>query len=255
MTSQSSNTCHLAVIPAAGKGDRMGGRTRKQYLIYSGKTVLEHTVDKLIASGLSRIVIAVSKNDERWVELPLAGDERITFVKGGDSRHVSVLSGILKLLEEHSENDWVMVHDAVRPCVSIADVLKLDTALKEHEVGGLLAVRISDTIKQQASQSGEHTIGTMSDVSAATSPLVEGTVDRTGLWRALTPQMFRLGMLSKAIQNSMDSGNPITDESSAIEFLGYQPELVEGNIDNIKITYPGDLKLAEYYLDRQMGQS
>jgi 2-C-methyl-D-erythritol 4-phosphate cytidylyltransferase len=254
MVNESANNCHLAVIPAAGKGDRMAGRTRKQYLIYSGKTVLEHTVDKLIASGLSRIVIAVSKNDERWLELPLAEDERITFVEGGDSRHVSVHSGISKLLEEYSENDWVMVHDAVRPCVSIADVMRLNDAVKEHEVGGLLAVRISDTIKQQAGGTGNLRAGITGDVAAATSPLVEGTVDRTGLWRALTPQMFRLGMLSEAIQRAMDSGNPITDESSAIELLGYQPELVEGNIDNIKITYPGDLKLAEYYLDRQLGQ-
>ena len=212
-------------------------------------------MDKLFGSGLSRIVIAVSKNDERWLELPLVEDERITFVEGGDSRHVSVQSGISKLLEEHSVNDWVMVHDAVRPCVSIADVMRLNDAVNEHEVGGLLAVRISDTIKKQSGGPENHRVGTPSDASVATSPLVEGTVDRTGLWRALTPQMFRLGMLSEAIQKAMDSGNPITDESSAIEFLGYQPELVEGNIDNIKITYPGDLKLAEYYLDRQLGHS
>jgi 2-C-methyl-D-erythritol 4-phosphate cytidylyltransferase len=139
-------------------------------------------------------------------------------------------------LETCSGDDWVMVHDAVRPCVSVADVIKLQESLREHEVGGLLAARMTDTIKIESNDNAFH---------------VDSTIDRSGLWRALTPQMFRLGMLSVALKDAIDKGVPVTDEASAIEAMGYSPRLVEGSVDNIKITYPGDLNLAEYYLSRQ----
>jgi len=240
MTASLTTTCKLAVIPAAGKGDRMGGRTRKQYLMFSGSTVLEHTIDRLLESGMQTIAVAVSRDDDRWSELAIASHKQLIFVEGGETRELSVLSGVNKLLEVYSIDDWVMVHDAVRPCVSVADVIKLTDVLREHEVGGLLAARITDTIKKESSDGSRH---------------VEDTIDRAGLWRALTPQMFRLGMLSTALQNAIEKGVHITDEASAVEALGYSPQLVEGSVDNIKITYPGDLKLAEYYLIRQESSS
>lgn len=214
----------------------MGGRTRKQYLLFSGQTVLEHTIERLLESGMQTIAVAVSRDDDRWSELAIARHKNLIFVEGGETRESSVLSGVIKLLETCSEDDWVMVHDAVRPCVSVADVIKLRESLREHEVGGLLAARITDTIKKESNDKAPH---------------VKKSIDRTGLWRALTPQMFRLGMLSKALKSAIEKGVPITDESSAIEAMGYSPQLVEGSIDNIKITYPGDLNLAEYYLSRQ----
>jgi len=236
MTSSSTTSCKLAVIPAAGKGDRMGGRTRKQYLMFSGKTVLEHTIERLLESGMQTIAIAVSHDDDRYTELPVARHKKLMFVEGGETRESSVLNGVTRLLETCNIDDWVMVHDAVRPCVSVADVIKLTESLREHEVGGLLATRITDTIKRESSDNALQ---------------VENTIDRTGLWRALTPQMFRLGMLSTALKDSIDKGVSVTDEASAIEAMGYSPRLVEGSPDNIKITYPGDLNLAEYYLSRQ----
>lgn len=214
----------------------MGGRIRKQYLMFSGQTVLEHTIERLLESGMQTIVVAVSQDDDRYSELAIARHKKLMFVEGGETRASSVLHGVTRLLETFSSDDWVMVHDAVRPCVSVADVIKLMETMKEHDVGGLLATRITDTIKKES-------------IDGALQ--VENTIDRKGLWRALTPQMFRLGMLSNALRDSIDKGVSITDEASAMEAMGYSPRLVEGSVDNIKITYPGDLKLAEYYLSRQ----
>ncbi len=214
----------------------MGGRSRKQYLMFGGKTVLEHTLERLLDSGMRTIVIAVSKDDNRWSELAIARQKNVTFVEGGEFRALSVLSGVTRLLETCSETEWVMVHDAVRPCVSVADVIKLRESLREHEVGGLLATRITDTIKKE---------------SIKKALRVEDSVDRSHLWRALTPQMFRLGMLASALQQAIKKGLPVTDEASAVEAAGFAPQLVEGSVDNIKITYPGDLRLAEYFLSRQ----
>ena len=115
MTSLSTTSCKLAVIPAAGKGDRMGGRTRKQYLMFSGKTVLEHTIDRLLESGMQTIAVAVSPDDNHFSELAIASHKNLIFVEGGETRQSSVLSGVTRLLETCSGDDWVMVHDAVRP--------------------------------------------------------------------------------------------------------------------------------------------
>jgi 2-C-methyl-D-erythritol 4-phosphate cytidylyltransferase len=208
--------------------------------MFSGKTVLEHTIERLLESGMQTIAVAVSPGDSRFSELKVCRHKQMIFVEGGETRASSVLSGVSRLLETCSDDDWVMVHDAVRPCVSVADVIKLKETLKEHEVGGLLAVRITDTIKNESNDKTLH---------------VDATLDRSGLWRALTPQMFRLGMLSVALKHSIDTGVPITDEASAIEAMGHSPRLVEGSADNIKITYPGDLNLAEYYLSRQDSNS
>jgi 2-C-methyl-D-erythritol 4-phosphate cytidylyltransferase len=204
--------------------------------MFSGKTVLEHTIDRLLESGMQTIVVAVSPDDNHFSELAIASHKNLIFVEGGETRQSSVLNGVTRLLETCSSDDWVMVHDAVRPCVSVADVTRLAESLREHEVGGLLATRVTDTIKNESHDRALE---------------VENTIDRTDLWRALTPQMFRLGMLSIALRDSIDNGVPITDEASAIEAIGYSPRLVEGSADNIKITYPGDLNLAEYYLSRQ----
>ena len=223
-----------AVVPAAGVGRRMGGPQPKQYLHILGRPVIEHTLNKLLAIGsLEKIVVAISAQDDHWPQLALAGDSRIETVIGGAERSDSVLNGLQHLAQEGSDNDWVLVHDVARPCVATADIEAMMDALRDHEVGGILAVPASDTIKRV-------------DGNA----IIE-TVDRTVLWQAQTPQMFRLGLLRGALANGISSGASITDEASAIELAGARPVVFEGTTSNIKITRPEDLALAEYFCARQ----
>ncbi len=152
-------------------------------------------------------------------------------VNGGAERCHSVLNGLQALRQQAQPNDWVLVHDAARPCVRQADIEKLMTQLAEHPVGGLLAVPVRDTMKR-----------------ADTGREIVETVNRDGLWHALTPQMFRLETLFNALQNVSNRGELVTDEAQAIEKTGQRPVLIEGHADNIKITHPQDLSLAEMYL-------
>lgn len=239
MANSSSSPCTWAVVPAAGAGVRMGHVIQKQYLRINNKTILQHTLEHLIASSLDNIVIAVSPTDERWRQLPLAGHKKLTFVEGGSSRAASVLSGLQAVMKEQADDRWVMVHDAVRPCVRKRDIEKLIDSVSNHGVGGLLASRTTDTLKKAKFGAD------------ATPNEVERTVDRDRYWCARTPQIFRLGMLHAAIENAMDNDLEVTDEASAVELLGYTPLLIEGSSDNIKVTYPEDLKLAEFYLSMQ----
>ena len=236
MANDSSSLCTWAVVPAAGEGVRMGHAIQKQYLEINNKTILQHTLEHLISSSLSNIVVAVSPTDERWRQLPLAEHKKLTFVEGGHSRVVSVLRGLEAVIKEQGQDSWVMVHDAVRPCVRTRDIEKLMERISNNRVGGLLATRITDTLKK-------------AKLRAPTE--VERTLDRDRYWRALTPQIFRLGLLYKAILKAIENEAEVTDEASAVELLGYTPLLVEGSNDNIKVTYPKDLKLAEFYLSMQ----
>lgn len=234
--------CTWAVVPAAGEGIRMGNEIPKQYLQINNKTILQHTLEHLISSSLNNIVVAVSPTDERWRELPLVDHKKLKFVEGGDSRIASVLCGLEAVKKDQTRNSWVMVHDAVRPCVRTQDIEKLIKRIcgdRENKVGGLLALRITDTLKKARHRSG------------AAPNEVERTVDRDRYWCALTPQIFRLGILHEAIVNAMQNEAEVTDEAGAMELLGYTPLLVEGSSDNIKVTYPGDLRLAEFYLSLQ----
>ncbi len=218
-----TNVC--VVVPAAGVGMRMGAVKPKQYLEIQGRTILEHTLSRIASLHPRRLVVAVAEDDGYYKKLPaIAGCE---FVVGGLKRADSVLNGIAAL--DLQADDWVMVHDAVRPCVRHKDILDLREAVESSDIGGLLGVPVVDTVKQVE---GNKTIS---------------TIDRSRLWRAQTPQLFRHGILKKALKDSSNA----TDEAAAVEHLGFKPIMVLGHGDNIKITTQEDLELAAYYLSRE----
>ncbi|MGJ0514655.1 MAG: 2-C-methyl-D-erythritol 4-phosphate cytidylyltransferase [Methylomicrobium sp.] len=222
-----------AVVPAAGVGKRMQSDRPKQYLELAGKTVIEQTLTRLLGSEVfSAIAVAVSVEDPYWPELELSRHPQVVTASGGKERADSVLSALKSLHGRAYDNDWVLVHDAARPCITSGDIHKLIGTLADDEVGGILALSSHDTLK---------------DVQG---DAIVGTLDRRHIWRALTPQMFRYGMLKAALIEA--EGNPfITDEASALEFIGLKPKIVEGRPDNIKITRPEDLALATFYLEQQ----
>lgn len=223
---------YWAVIPAAGVGRRMASTTPKQYLTLCGKPVLQHTLERFAGCRFIKgVLVALHESDEHWKGLECQHSNKIHTVPGGDERCHSVKHALDALLHVASEDDWVMVHDAVRPCVTEADIVQLINRVGEHPVGGVLGVPASDTVKQvdQNHQAIE-------------------TVPRECLWLAYTPQMFRLGVLHHALTKSIEDGYEVTDESSALEHLGYKPMMVQGHKTNIKITTPEDLKYAEWIL-------
>ena len=214
----------------------MGSAIPKQYLPLAGQPVIAHTLDTLLRHPrLAGVVVAISASDEWWPEVAASrvADKPLLVVTGGAERGHSVLNGLEALREQAHADDWVLVHDAVRPCLSGADLDRLLTELADDPVGGLLAVPVSDTLKQ-ANATGR----------------VAATVDRSQLWRALTPQMFRLGLLRDALRDALARGLHVTDEAAAMEAAGFAPRLIEGRADNLKITRPEDLALADFYLTR-----
>ncbi len=227
------STKFWAVVPAAGVGKRMNADRPKQYLDLAGKTVIEHTLLRLLqAEVFSAVAVAISEEDPYWPELSVASHEKIITAKGGKERADSVLSGLTSIRDQARDDDWVLVHDAARPCITSADIHLLIDTLVNDEVGGILALPSADTLKNVQ---GNHILGTL---------------DRSHIWRALTPQMFRYGSLKNALELAV--GNPaITDEASALELQGLQPKIVEGRPDNIKITRPEDLALAQFFLEQQ----
>jgi 2-C-methyl-D-erythritol 4-phosphate cytidylyltransferase len=228
-----------AVVPAAGIGSRMQADKPKQYLLLDNKPVLQHTLQRLASHPrIEGIVVALAPNDPWWPELDLQLNCQLLIAEGGEARADSVLNA-LSLLKQQSENDiWVMVHDAARPCLRHEDIDHMLATLLNHQVGGILGVPVTDTVKRVASDNS-----------------IVDTVDRQGLWRAATPQMFRLGLLHKALSVAAQKGLSVTDEASALELAGWQPMMVEGHPDNIKITLPQDLALAALYLQQQAGEA
>ncbi|MEM0954728.1 MAG: 2-C-methyl-D-erythritol 4-phosphate cytidylyltransferase [Pseudomonadota bacterium] len=225
-----------AVVPAAGIGARIGGDRPKQYLALAGQPVLQHSLNTLLAlPNLRAVAVAIAAGDEAWPGLPAALDSRVRLAPGGAERSDSVLSGLDCLASEAAAHDWVLVHDAARPCLPTADLERLVDSLAEDDVGGILALPVADTVKR-ADDAGR---------------IIE-TVDRSGLWLAQTPQLFRYGMLAAALRAAKAAGHAVTDEASAIERAGFQPRLVPGSPRNIKVTRPADLALAENYLQADL---
>lgn len=222
-----------AVVPAAGVGKRMNADRPKQYLELAGKTVIEQTLSRLIqANVFSAIAVAISAEDPYWLELDIAKHDLIITAPGGKERADSVLSALKAIREQASDNDWVLVHDAARPCLTTGDIRRLIDTLVSDDVGGILALSSHDTLKSVQNND------------------ILSTLDRRTIWRALTPQMFRYGMLKTALEAT--EGNPaVTDEASALELIGFKPKIVEGRPDNIKITRPEDLALAQFYMEQQ----
>lgn len=230
MSTQLQNV--IAVVPAAGLGSRMKAGRPKQYLKINGKTILEHTIEKLLSHPqVSQIVVAISDDDPYYPELTLNQNPKMIRVSGGSERSDSVLSA-LNYIAEQQLGDWVMVHDAARPCVQLSDIDKLISGAMSHDVGAILAAPVRDTMKRGAQGQIEH------------------TVERADLWHALTPQMFRVKPLWNVLSEALQQGVSITDEASAFEWKGLSPALVAGRLDNFKITQPEDLALAEFYLNQ-----
>jgi 2-C-methyl-D-erythritol 4-phosphate cytidylyltransferase len=186
----------------------------------------------LQADVFAAIAVAVSEEDPYWPDLAISQHKNIITAPGGKERADSVLSGLKTIREQASDGDWVLVHDAARPCITATDIHHLINSLVNDDVGGILALASPDTLKQVQGNA------------------ITGTLDRSHIWRALTPQMFRYGMLKNALEQTQ--GNPaITDDASALELQGLQPKIVEGRPDNIKITRPEDLALAQFYMEQQ----
>lgn len=235
---------YWAVVPAAGIGERMGAEKPKQYLKLLNKTVIEHSLAPFCDHPLiAGIVVAIAEDDPHWQALAVSRHPKISRAKGGEERRHSVLNGLNCLAARAAEDDWVLVHDAARPCVKSADLDLLIAAVKDHAVGGLLATPLSDTVKR-AERGGVLAGGAAPGATCE----VQTTVNRDGLWRALTPQMFRLAALRESLAAVVAKGGVATDEAQAMESQGRKPQLVPAGAHNIKIARPEDLALAEFYL-------
>lgn len=221
-----------AVVPAAGMGSRFGADLPKQYQPLLGKPMLHHVLDVLSQHpDIDGICLALSAQDTRWNAASNWRSKPLRTCIGGAERSDSVLSAIDALSDVLGKEDFILVHDAARPCLSFEDLNHLIQSASAHSVGALLAGKIKDTVKRSDSESQ-----------------VEGTLERSGLWRAFTPQMFPAQSLQRALQHAKQEGATITDESSAMERLGLSPLLVEGSDDNIKVTLTSDFALAEAIL-------
>jgi 2-C-methyl-D-erythritol 4-phosphate cytidylyltransferase len=217
-----------AVVAAAGRGERFGGRRPKQYADLLGRPVLSWSLGALLAErSIAGVAVAISGGDRRFARLLESGDVRVRSCRGGARRENSVANALRSLGQEARDEDWVLVHDAARPCLRRSDLRALFDGVGDDPVGGLLAAPLGDTLK-----------------AAGTDGRCERTVPREGLWRALTPQMFRFGVLRRALALCLDRERSVTDEAAAIELLGLRPKLIAGRADNIKVTHPGDLALA-----------
>lgn len=226
------STPAFAIVPAAGVGRRMGSPIPKQYLPLRGGMAIDHTLERLLAHPrIKLVVVAINTEDGWWAETKFAHDPRILTVIGGRERCHSVFNALSSLTSMATDQDWILVHDAVRPCLRKIDLDLLFANLDTNPIGGLLAVPVRDTMKR-------------TDIHK----LVSATESRANLWHAYTPQMFRYWCLRNALTEVLQQALVVTDESEAVELMGYKPLLVEGHRDNIKITHVEDLALAEFWL-------
>lgn len=224
---------YFALVPAAGYGARMGGTLPKQYLPLADHSLLYHAVRPLVEAGfIARVFLVLSPTDERYrpQDWRALGTRLAALHCGGETRAQSVLNGLRAMAGEVADDDWVLVHDAARPCLDGELLRRLKEEVDDDAIGGLLALPVADTLKR-------------SDVDGR----VSRTESRADLWQAQTPQMFRYRLLLRALT---DAGTDavVTDEASAIEHLGHRPRLVMGDSRNLKVTYPQDLVLAELIL-------
>lgn len=227
-----------AVVPAAGIGRRMGRQAPKQYLALHGRPVIDHSLAPLVGHPrISRVCVALRADDPQWQHSGFASHSKVMTTSGGPERAHSVLNGLDALAAQAAPEDWVLVHDAARPCLLRADLDRLLELAVGHPVGGLLAVPVSDSVKQVDGQGR-----------------VCATLDRAAIWRALTPQLFRLETLREALASALSVGLVVTDESQAMERAGHSPRVVQGHGSNIKITRSEDLALASFFL-QQRGQA
>jgi len=216
------------LVPAAGRGERLGSETPKQYMTVAGRCLLEHSVDALLShTRVEGVTVALAPEDEAFASLRFSRPGAVDSVTGGASRAESVFNGLCHIAERHG-SDWVLVHDAARPCLprSRLDAL-IEQGLRVPD-GALLAIPVADTLKQ-----------------AGPDGRVARTVDRDRLWAAQTPQLFPLKALQAALEQALERNLHPTDEAEAMELAGYHPLLVAGDVANLKVTWPADLVVAE----------
>ncbi|HET7845700.1 MAG TPA: 2-C-methyl-D-erythritol 4-phosphate cytidylyltransferase [Xanthomonadales bacterium] len=223
------------VVPAAGAGRRFGGDRPKQYQLLGGKPMLVCTLERIAShTDVEGIIVAIAPDDAWWPRIDECAGKRVIATPGGEERAHSVLAGLRALPREVAAADWVLVHDAARPCVRHEDIDHLLQRGTLHETGALLAAPVRDTIKRG---NDEHE--------------AEASVPRENLWRAFTPQLFRRGELTAALEAAIAAGATATDEAKALELAGRTALLVTGSEDNLKVTSASDLALAELILKRQ----
>ncbi|WP_392560224.1 2-C-methyl-D-erythritol 4-phosphate cytidylyltransferase [Orbus mooreae] len=229
------NNSIVAIVPAAGGGQRMQLSLPKQYIKIGDVTILEHTLQKLLSLPLiSQVVVVISPDDTYFSSLSIANHPQITVTYGGKTRAESVFAG-LELVSEHS---WALVHDAARPCVTHQDIENLIHTVIKNNCGGILATKVTDTIKKA--------INNLNGI-----PTIAETNDRQWLWAAATPQMFNAKLLKDCMIRAKQDHIELTDEASAIEYCNGHPLLIECRRDNIKVTRKEDLPLATLYLQEQ----
>ncbi|EPF72022.1 2-C-methyl-D-erythritol 4-phosphate cytidylyltransferase [Acinetobacter rudis] len=223
-----------AVIPAAGSGRRFSATDLKQYQIIQNKTVLEHSIERLSVLPLAGYVLAIAADDDVAQNLALVLKKKAHFCQGGAERVYSVLNALNYLSKIASDEDWVLVHDAARPCVSPSCLETLYQQAIEHQQSAILAIPVRDTLKR-----------------VVQAPQITETVSREQLWQAQTPQIAQLGLLKSALEQAIADQVLITDEASALEHIQAPVQVITGRADNIKITYPSDLDLARLILQAQ----
>ncbi len=222
------------IIPAAGAGNRMAAMIPKQYLPLCGKPMITHSMQTFLSSSrIASVHVALSKDDDFWSALDLTEDSRLQVHQtGGNTRAETVLNTLVAMHHQVGDNDWILVHDAARPGLTLDLLNTLLDSLFDDAVGGLLALPLADTLKQSNNEQR-----------------VQQTIPREALWQAQTPQMFRYSLLKRALANFSDSP---TDEAQAVEALGLQPKLVVGSLMNMKITYPQDIVLMEALMQKDV---
>lgn len=227
----------IALIPAAGSGSRMGNELPKQYLLLNSKPMIYHSINTLYQNQLiSSIFIVLAPGDNDWFKYNWSefSEKLIVLNCGGITRAESVLNGLTAAKQSHliDATDWILVHDAARPCLTSNQLERLINELVDDEVGGILAVPVADTLKRSDARDR-----------------IAHTESRENLWHAQTPQMFRFDLLTQALHNAMHIN--VTDDASAVEALGLQPKLVPSDAYNFKVTYPHDLALAELIMQKR----
>jgi 2-C-methyl-D-erythritol 4-phosphate cytidylyltransferase len=227
----------FALIPAAGSGSRLSGKTPKQYLPLAGRPMLWHAIRAVCVPPVKSVFVVLAPDDKAFAREDWSAFQgRLEpLYCGGESRRDSVFNGLVAAMEAVDASDWVLVHDAARPCLPRADLERLIEEVQADEIGGILAFPAADTVKKVAKDEGG-------------AQRIAGTEDRTQLWLAQTPQMFRAGLLAQALRRA---GKAVTDEAGAIEEMGLKPRLVAGSRDNLKVTYPEDIVIAEAILARR----
>jgi 2-C-methyl-D-erythritol 4-phosphate cytidylyltransferase len=230
----------FALIPSAGTGSRSGAAMPKQYRTVAGRDLLHYSLAAFDACNeFAQTLVVIAPDDAHFDARRFAGLRFAVRRCGGASRQASVLNGLHALAGfDARDDDWVLVHDAARPGITPSLIRSLISTLKGDPVGGIIALPVADTLKR---------------IAPDTDSRIARTEAREGLWQAQTPQMFRIGMLREAIVRAQADGHDLTDEASAIEWLGHAPKLIQGSLRNFKVTYPEDFDLADAVLSRPAG--